>query len=130
MCCSVQIAALNNKTKLQNARKDEKRVVEKYTLSANQGDARAQFNLGCMYYNGHGGYSKNSYIVSNTSVDQSLAEASKWFKKAASQGNKAAIKFLKELDTYDGRSFFKPQPILLPPSEGGRMYQALEKFRR
>ena len=48
------------------------------------------YNLGCMYYSGRQG------------AEESLAEARKWFKKAASQGNKAAINFLKQLDTYEG----------------------------
>ncbi len=41
---------------------------------AKQGDANAQNNLGFMYYKGHG-------------VPQDYAEAVKWFRKAAEQGN-------------------------------------------
>lgn len=41
---------------------------------AEQGNAKAQFNLGVMYHNGHG-------------VPQDYTEAMKWYKKAAEQGH-------------------------------------------
>ncbi len=44
---------------------------------AQAGNARAQFNLGVMYYNGVG-------------VPQDYAEAAKWYKKAAEQGRSKA----------------------------------------
>jgi TPR repeat protein len=44
---------------------------------ANQGNARAQYNLGIMYLNG-------------TGVPQDPAEAAGWFRKAATQGNAGA----------------------------------------
>ena len=44
---------------------------------AEQGDAKAQYNLGWMYYKGEG-------------VPQDDAEAAKWFRKAAVQGNDRA----------------------------------------
>ncbi len=44
---------------------------------AEQGNARAQYNLGVMYYNGQG-------------VPQDYAEAAKWFRKAADQGEAKA----------------------------------------
>lgn len=47
------------------------------TEKANQGDAEAQFNLGNYYENGIG-------------VAKSEAEAARWYRKAASQGNKDA----------------------------------------
>ena len=45
--------------------------------AAEQGDARAQFNLGFMYHEGKG-------------VPQDAAEAVRWFRLAAEQGNAAA----------------------------------------
>ncbi len=44
---------------------------------AEQGHARAQYNLGFMYYNGQG-------------VPQDYAEAVKWYRKAVEQGNAGA----------------------------------------
>jgi len=44
---------------------------------AEKGDAKAQFNLGRMYYKGEG-------------VEQDFKEAVKWFRKAAEQGYAAA----------------------------------------
>jgi clan AA aspartic protease (TIGR02281 family) len=44
---------------------------------AEQGDARAQFNLGIMHYNGKG-------------VAQDYAAATRWYRKAAEQGHAAA----------------------------------------
>jgi TPR repeat protein len=49
-------------------------AVKWYRLAADQGDARAQFNLGFSYDNGRG-------------VPQNHAEALKWFRLAADQGN-------------------------------------------
>ena len=51
---------------------------EFYTLAAEQGNAMAQYNLGCMYVNGNG-------------VNQSLAKAREWLIKAAAQGQENAI---------------------------------------
>ena len=45
--------------------------------AAEQGDARAQFNLGLMYDNGHG-------------VPENDAEAVRWYRAAAEQGNAPA----------------------------------------
>ena len=45
--------------------------------AAEQGDQKAQFNLGVRYYKGEG-------------VEQNYAEAVKWFRKAAQQGNAKA----------------------------------------
>lgn len=44
---------------------------------AEQGSAKAQYNLAIMYYNGYG-------------VPQDLAETAKWYRKAADQGHPAA----------------------------------------
>lgn len=48
-----------------------------FKVSAEQGDALAQFNLGVMYDSGQG-------------VPQDYAEAVRWFRKAAEQGNASA----------------------------------------
>ena len=53
--------------------------------AADQGDARAQYNLGVMYANGKG-------------VTQSDSEAAKLFRLAADQGDVYAKYRLKELD--------------------------------
>jgi TPR repeat protein len=44
-----------------------------FRLAADQGHADAQYNLGLMYYNGHG-------------VPKNYPEAAKWFRVAADQG--------------------------------------------
>ena len=54
-------------------RKDYKEAVRLYRLSAEQGDAKAQFNLGNRYYNGQG-------------VPQDYKEAVKWYRLSAEQG--------------------------------------------
>ena len=51
---------------------------QKYRVAAEQGDATAQFNLGCYYYSGEKG------------APQSYSEAVKWYKKAADQGHPQA----------------------------------------
>ena len=66
-------------------------AVKYYQLSAIQGLADAQSNLGFYYANGKG-------------VDQSLAEAREWLVKAAKQGNKGAVLNLKMLDKMEGRT--------------------------
>jgi TPR repeat protein len=48
-----------------------------YTRSAEQGEPKAQFNLGAMYEVGHG-------------VVQDTAEAMRWYRKAAAQGDQMA----------------------------------------
>ena len=49
-------------------------AVKWYRLAAEQGNARAQYNLGYAYDNGEG-------------VEQDYVEAVKWFRLAAEQGN-------------------------------------------
>ena len=51
--------------------------MEWYRKSAEQGNADAQNNLGCMYQNGLG-------------VEQDDAKAMEWYQKAAEQGHTAA----------------------------------------
>ena len=53
------------------------KAVEWYRIAAEQGYARAQHNLGIMYYNGRG-------------VTQDYAEAVRWYRMAADQGNARA----------------------------------------
>ena len=60
---------------------DHVRAVEWYRKAANQGYARAQFNLGAMYLNGDG-----------VAKDDRLAV--KFIRKAAKQGEKCAQDFL------------------------------------
>ncbi len=55
---------------------------------AEAGDAEAQCNLGLCYYTGNG-------------VAKDCAEAVKWFRKAAIQGNQTAIANLKRLGITD-----------------------------
>ena len=49
------------------------RIFKATKIKAEQGDAKAQFNLGEMYYFGKG-------------VPQDYGEAAKWFRKVAEQG--------------------------------------------
>jgi len=55
-----------------------------YRAAAERGDAEAQFNLGVCYKNGWG-------------VTKDLAEAVRWFRKAARQGDQNAQKILNDL---------------------------------
>src|SRR5258707_1529877 len=56
-----------------NARGDYAKALRLIRPLANDGDAAAQFNLGLMYFTGHG-------------VQQDDAAAALWFRKAAEQG--------------------------------------------
>ena len=66
----------------KNVEQSYEKAVKYFTMAAEQGDAGAQTNLGCMYMNGSG-------------VEQSCAIARKWWAKAANQGQEDAIKLLK-----------------------------------
>ena len=57
----------------QGVPQDNVQAVKWYRLAADQGNARAQDNLGLMYANGQG-------------VPQNNAEAAKWYRLAAVQG--------------------------------------------
>ncbi len=58
----------------QGVPQDYAEAVKWYRMAAEQGDAKAQSNLGFMYDNGQG-------------VPQDYAEAAKWFRLAAEQGD-------------------------------------------
>ncbi|MBE6293239.1 MAG: tetratricopeptide repeat protein [Bacteroidales bacterium] len=96
-------------------------AVKWYLEAAEQGHAKAQYNLGVCYYNGDGvqqSYVKaakwyrkaaeqgNMYAQYNLGVcyangegvEQSKSEAAKWYKKAAEQGNTIANYALDELN--------------------------------
>ena len=59
-------------------------AVKWYRLSAEQGEATAQYNLGYMYEYGRG-------------VAQDYTQAMRWYRQAADQGHKRAIKSYKKL---------------------------------
>ena len=61
-----------------NARGDYAKALRLIRPLANDGDAAAQFNLGLMYFTGHG-------------VQQDNAAAALWFRKAAEQGCTAGL---------------------------------------
>ena len=65
-------------------KQDYKKAVEWWLKAAEQGNADAQYGLGCCYEEGHG-------------VDKDLNEALKWYRKAAKQRNKGAKDRLKAL---------------------------------
>ena len=65
--------------------KNDSEAIKWYKKSAEQGIAKAQFNMGLCYYNGWG-------------IAKNYSEAVKWFKKAAQQGNAGAIEALKKLE--------------------------------
>ena len=58
----------------QGVRQDDAQAVQWYRKAAEQGIAKAQFNLGFMYNNGQG-------------VRQDYMQAVHWYRKAAEQGN-------------------------------------------
>ncbi len=58
-------------------RADYERALQEFRPLAEQGDVRAQFSVGFMYYYGHG-------------VPQDRAEAVKWYRRAAEQGDARA----------------------------------------
>ncbi|WP_432760534.1 tetratricopeptide repeat protein [Neisseria lactamica] len=57
----------------QGVRQDDEQAAQWFRKAAEQGNAKAQFNLGLMYANGQG-------------VRQDDAQAVQWFRKAAEQG--------------------------------------------
>jgi len=65
---------------------DYKEAVRLYRLSAEQGNAFAQYNLGVRYYNGQG-------------VPQDYVLAHMWWNLAGSNGMKGALQNRKEVET-------------------------------
>jgi len=83
-----------------------------YRTAAEQGDAKAQYNLGMCYYNGEGvvkdqteavkwwrkaaeqGHAKAQSTLGVYYSDANPVEAAKWFRKAAEQGDAQAQYFL------------------------------------
>jgi TPR repeat protein len=63
----------------QGVPQDYKEAVKWYRLSAEQGNAHAQFNLGQMYYQGQG-------------VTQDYIQAHMWFNLAGASGDADSIK--------------------------------------
>ena len=107
-----------------------------YELAATQGNAIAQYNLGCMYRDGEGvdqsyeraveyyeaaarqGKANAQYNLGNRyangqGVEQSFETARVWWVKAAEQGEESAIKNLQILDKAEGRTTpsFIPKPL-------------------
>ena len=79
---------------------NDERAAEYYQAAARQGDADAQYNLGCLYCNGQG-------------VERSIETAREWWMKSAEQGVEPAIKGLQQLDEIEGRTTpsFIPKPL-------------------
>ena len=82
-------------------RRDNAEAVKWYRKAAEQGQKEAQFSLGVMYYVGKQGYSESFLsemsmplaereLFSLTSVPQDYAEAARWYRKAAEQGDPIA----------------------------------------
>jgi len=69
----------------QGVDQDYEEVVKWYRLSADQGNASAQYNLGVMYDEGQG-------------VDQDYVLAHMWYNLAGSSGNKDSTKNKKLLE--------------------------------
>ena len=106
---------------------DEKRAVEWFTLSADQGYDKAQGSLGSMYQTGRGvdtdekravemftlaaeqglaqaQYNLGCMYFNGRGVDESDSKAKEWFTKAAAQGYENANNALKTLDEEEGRT--------------------------
>jgi TPR repeat protein len=81
MLAGVMVAGPFSKGVAADKRGDYAEAVKWYRLAAEQGEAKAQFNLGHMAGHGQGG-------------PQDYAEAAKWFRLAADQGNLKAISSL------------------------------------
>ena len=96
---STFLTSLAHGTSLQEAKiaieaKNYKKAYEIYQALADEGDAKAQYNLGLMYASGDG-------------VKYDANQAASWYKKSADQGYKeaqyalAVMIFNKELETLD-----------------------------
>jgi len=105
-------------------------------LSASQGDAHAQFNLGVMYHQGHGvdqsyeraaeyyeASARQGHSVAQCNlgllyangqgVEESIETGLAWLMNSAEQGEEHAIKNLQILDKQEGRTTpsFVPKPF-------------------
>jgi len=110
-----------------------KEAVHWYRQAADQGNAKAQFNLGNCYSHGNGvlqsfeeavrwyrkaadqGYAKAQYSLGvvyekGCGVPQSSSEALKWYKKAAAQGTPQAIEALARMASTNQASQCEPPP--------------------
>jgi len=67
---------------------DYKEAISWYKRAASQGCAESQWRYGCMLWNGKG-----------TLKDEKLAK--EWIRRAADGGNKAAVKYLRELNSWE-----------------------------
>ncbi|MCD8367240.1 MAG: sel1 repeat family protein, partial [Clostridiales bacterium] len=67
----------------EGVRQDKAKAVYWYEKAAQQGDAKAQYNLGVCYYNGEG-------------VTRNRTKAKEWFQKAADQGVEQAKAILRK----------------------------------
>ena len=72
--------------------KDYRSARSWYELSANQGDAEAQFAIGYLYFKGF--YVKNNSWGKDTEDPEIHAQAAMWFEKAAENGHRVAMLFL------------------------------------
>ena len=88
-------------------RGDYSEAVEWYQIAAEQGEARAQYDLGLMYANGKG-------------VPKDASEAVKWYLKAAVQGYVSAQNTL-------GWRYLKGEGVLQDASEAEKWYQRAAK---
>ena len=110
-------------------------------MAADQGDANAQFNLGCMYDNGHGvaqddsaamkwfrmaadqGHAQAQYNLGlmyyqGQGVPQNTSEALRWFHKAQAQGDERAkqgIEFIMQAMRETRASQQTNNPLMPPP---------------
>lgn len=76
-------------TRGNNTRTEQEETFELYKKAAKQGDAKAQYNLGLLYYDGIG-------------TAQNFKKAFEWFKKAAEQGYTPAQEYLGSM-CFNGR---------------------------
>ncbi|RLB71806.1 MAG: hypothetical protein DRH07_05860, partial [Deltaproteobacteria bacterium] len=96
---------------------DNREAVKWYRKAAEQGDAKAQFNLGLMYVKGNG-------------VTLDHVEAVKWYRKAAEQGvAKAQIKLALMYAKGDGVTQDYSMAHMFCDIAAANGYAKAEKFR-
>lgn len=74
-------------------------AVERYLRAAQLGNTEAQYRLGHIYRTGYGYYCARSGPNPGPSIPIDRAEALRWYRLAAEQGDERAIKELAELET-------------------------------